>query len=104
MGSREAQLGHVGFEDLAKVQLRTLCRVGFFDRGEAKSLVKGVSDAGFGRDGFKALLTLHKRYDCKTQASLLQAYLEVVNPAGIKGLTDICSGYKQVGIQSVGSA
>ena len=35
------------------------------------------------------ILALHRRYDVRTQASLLQAYLEVVNPGGIKGIGDM---------------
>ena len=57
--------------------------------GEAKSIVKGISDSGRGQDGFAAYLALHRRYDVRTQASLLQAYLEVVNPGGIKGIGDM---------------
>ena len=65
--------------------------------GEAKSLVRGVCDAGLGRDGYRALLILHRRYEVKTQASRLQAFMEVVNPPGIKNLTDIVPGINRWG-------
>ena len=60
--------------------------------GEAKNIVRGIVEAGSGKDGFKALLLLNRRYDCRTQASLLQAFLEVVNPPQLKGLADIVPG------------
>ena len=60
--------------------------------GEAKSVIKGVVDRGFKQDGFKALVDLNRRYDTRTAASLLQSYLEVVNPPGIKGLEGMAAG------------
>ena len=52
--------------------------------GEPKSMLRGLSESGTGSDGFKGLIHLVGRYDRRTQASLLQAYMEVVNPPGIK--------------------
>ena len=49
-------------------------------------------DAGFAQDGFKALVMLSKRYDAKTSASLLQAFLDVVKPPSIKNTQDLVSG------------
>jgi hypothetical protein len=51
-----------------------------------------MADSGSQLDGFKALMVLNKRFDSKTSASLLQAFLEVVNPQGIKSLVDVVSG------------
>ena len=48
--------------------------------GEPKQIVRGCFDKGYQQDGFKALVDLNKRYDATTAASLLLAYLEVVNP------------------------
>ena len=60
--------------------------------GEAKGILKGMSDARKDQDGFRALRILQRRYDSVTTASLLQAYLEVVAPPGIKGMGDIVAG------------
>ena len=49
-------------------------------------------DRGFKQDGFKALVDLNRRYDTRTAAILLQSYLEVVNPPGIKGLEGMAAG------------
>ena len=59
--------------------------------GEAKGILKGMLDSGES-DGFKALAILHKRFDAITTGSLLQAYLEVVAPAGIRNSQDVMSG------------
>ena len=57
--------------------------------GEAQSLVRGIEDLGFEQDGFKALVTLNGRFDSRNSATLLQAFLEVVNPHQIKKIQDI---------------
>ena len=57
--------------------------------GEAKSLVRGVVDLGFKQDGFKALVMLNERFGSRNSATLLQAFLEVVNPPQIKKIQDI---------------
>ena len=49
-------------------------------------MLRGIAEAGHGNDGFRGLLYLNKRFDRRTQASLLQAYLEVMSPLGIKGV------------------
>ena len=59
---------------------------------EAKGVVKGIVDRGFVQDGFKALLDLNRRYDTPTAATLLQSYLEAVNPPAIKGMNEVISG------------
>ena len=59
--------------------------------GEAKSIVKEVSDRGF-KDGFRALVVLNNRYDSKTAASMLRAFTDVVNPTQIKSMKDVVSG------------
>ena len=59
--------------------------------GEAKNLVKGIVDAGYGHDGFKGLLILNRRFDVKTSASLLQSYLEVVSPRPIRNVLDVAN-------------
>ena len=43
--------------------------------GEAKSIVRGIMDSGFRQDGFKALVTFNRRFDSKSAATLLQAFL-----------------------------
>ena len=55
-------------------------------------MVKGILDKGEGQDGFKPFVDLNHRYDQQTAASLLGAFLEVVNPPGIKGMHDLISG------------
>ena len=57
--------------------------------GEVKSLVRGIVDLGFKQDGFKTLVTLNERFDSRNSATLLQAFLEVVNPPIIKRIGDI---------------
>ena len=51
--------------------------------GEAKESIKSLAEQDGGIDGFKALWILNRRFDCKTSASLLRPYLEVVNPPKI---------------------
>ena len=58
--------------------------------GEAKNVIKGMGETGVS-EGFKAMALLSKRFDSRTSASLLQAYLEVVAPTGLKG-NDIIPG------------
>ena len=60
--------------------------------GEAKTVLKGIVDAGSGQDGFKGMLVMNRRFDTRTSASLLQGYLDVVSPPGIKGTGDLVSG------------
>jgi len=57
--------------------------------GEAKSVVRGISESGSNNDGFKALVVLQCRYDKKTKANLLRTFLDVTNPPGIKGVNTI---------------
>jgi len=57
--------------------------------GEAKSVVRGISESGNNNDGFKALVVLQCRYDKKTKANLLRTFLDVTNPPGIKGVNTI---------------
>ena len=60
--------------------------------GEAKGVVKGIVDRGYGQDGFKALVELGRRYDTTTATSLLHSYLEVVNPPPIKTEGEVVVG------------
>ena len=48
--------------------------------GEAKCVVRGISEKGYEADGFLALMMLQARYDANTAASLMQCVMEVVNP------------------------
>ena len=49
--------------------------------GEAKNVIKGISDsAGYSGGGFKALWMLKKRFDSKTFSSILGACFDVVKP------------------------
>ena len=52
--------------------------------GEARSVVKSLSDVGGFQDCFKALVLLCSRFDAKTAASLLHAFTEVVRPKDLK--------------------
>ena len=52
--------------------------------GEAKGILQGMLDSRMPADGFKAFAILKRRFGALTSGSLLQAYLEVVNPTGIK--------------------
>jgi hypothetical protein len=52
--------------------------------GEPKNLVRGIVKGGFGQDGHKALVILNKRYDTRNGATLLHAFLEIVNPPAWK--------------------
>ena len=60
--------------------------------GEAKGILKGMLDSGMASDGFKALVILRRRFDAITTGILLQAYLEVVAPSGIKNSGEVISG------------
>ena len=52
--------------------------------GEAKCVVRSISEKAWESDGFLALATLQARYDANTAASLLQCVMEVVSPPTIK--------------------
>ena len=60
--------------------------------GEAKGILKGMLDSRMPSDGFKALVILRRRFDAITTGSLLQAYLEVVAPSGMKNSGEVISG------------
>ena len=62
---------------------------------EAKGIVKEVYEKGQGHDGFKALMSLNRRYDSKTSASLLSAFMEVVSPGQIKHVKDVISAVRK---------
>ena len=55
-------------------------------QGEAKTLVKSVVDSGKGNDGFRAFMILKHRYDLRNNATLLQAFLEVVGPPNLRDI------------------
>ena len=57
--------------------------------GDAKTVVKGVLEKGVGQDGFAALAALGNRFDAKTPANLLQAFMGVISPSPIKNGTQI---------------
>ncbi len=60
--------------------------------GEAKCVVRGISEKGWEADGFLALMMLQARYDANTAASLLQCVMEVVNPPTLKNHQGILKG------------
>ena len=60
--------------------------------GEAKCVVRGISEKGCESDGFLALAMLQARYDANTAASLLQCVMEVVNPPTRKNHQGILKG------------
>ena len=51
--------------------------------------MRGVAERGFGEDGFKALNDLQHRFDSRTAASHLHAFLAVVNPPQISKITEV---------------
>ena len=62
--------------------------------GEAKATLKEMVDKGVLQDGYKALLILGKRFDNQTIASLLQMFLEVIAPGGLKPREIVAGIYK----------
>jgi len=60
--------------------------------GEAKCVVRGISEKGWDADGYLALCMLQSRYDANTAASLLQCVMEVVNPPALKNHQGIVKG------------
>ena len=63
--------------------------------GEAKCVVRGISEKGWEADGFLALMMLQARYDANTAASLMQCVMEVVNPPGQKNHQGILKGISE---------
>ena len=63
--------------------------------GEAKCVVRGISEKGWEQDGFLALLMLQARYDANTAASLMQCVIEVVNPPLLKNHQGILKGINE---------
>ena len=59
--------------------------------GEAKALVRGIMDGGFGQDGYRALAALNRRFDSKNAATLLTSFMEVVVPPKIHKVSDVVS-------------
>ena len=84
--------GIIDTETYAKYKGELFGVVVSLTEGEPKSILRGISEAGFPADGLRGILALGRRYDRRTQASLLQAYLEVVNPPLIKGIGDLIGG------------
>ena len=60
--------------------------------GEAKCVVRSISEKGWESDGFPALAMLQARYDANTAASLLQCVMEVVSLPTIKNHQGIAKG------------
>ncbi len=52
--------------------------------GAAKSVGRSVVDKGFGQYGFNALVEFQRRFDAKSAASMMHAYMEVVGARQIK--------------------
>ena len=63
--------------------------------GEAKTVVRGISEKGYDPDGFLALLMLQARYDANTAASLMQCVMEVVSPPTLKNHQGILKGISE---------
>ena len=57
--------------------------------GDAKGIVRSLVDRGLPQDGYRALIELNRRYDYKTAASLLHAFMAVVNPDKIQRVEDV---------------
>jgi hypothetical protein len=66
-----------------------LCSV---TRGEPKNIVRGIGDAHSDQDGFRAILVLDQRYDQRTTATLLQAFLDAVGQPNSKEIQDFIVG------------
>ncbi len=66
--------------------------------GEAKCVVRSISEKGFESDGFLALAMLQARHDANTAASLLQCVMEVVSPPTIKNHQGIAKGITEWGV------
>ena len=62
--------------------------------GEAKSVLRSMTDSGLPQCGYAALLLLDQRFESRTSASLLASYLEVVTPATLK-TSELVSGIHQ---------
>ena len=60
--------------------------------GEAKCVVRGISEKNWEADGYLAIGMLQARYDANTAASLLQCVMEVVNPPALKNHQGIVKG------------
>ena len=60
--------------------------------GDAKTILKGMGESGDPVDGFRALMVFQRRFDNQTSANMLQAYLGVVRPAGIRSVMDVPKG------------
>ena len=60
--------------------------------GEAKTVLREMSDAGETLDGYRVLGIFQDRYGKRTSASMLRSYLDVVTPSAIKGVKDVVSG------------
>ena len=54
--------------------------------------MRGIVDMGFKQDGFKAVVILNGRFGSREAATLLQAFLEVVDPPPIRKVGDIVPG------------
>ena len=62
---------------------------------DALGVVRGVAERGYGEDGFKALNDLQHRFDSRTAASLLHAFLAVVNPQPITKIPEVQQGLQK---------
>ena len=58
---------------------------------QAQGVVRALVDRGYGENGFKALNDLAHRYDSRTAAALLHAFLAVVNPTPITMVGEVVS-------------
>ena len=58
---------------------------------DALGVVRSVVERGYGDDGYKALNDLAHRYDSRTAAALLHAFLAVVNPSPITKISEVVS-------------
>ena len=65
--------------------------------GEAKCVVRGISEKNWEPDGYLAICMLQARYDANTAARLLQCVMEVVNLPALKKPPGNCEGGHGVG-------
>ncbi len=71
---------HIDLDNRAKYKGELYALIVGLTTGEAKCVVRGITEKGLESDGFLALASLQARFDANTAASLLQRVMEAVNP------------------------
>ena len=84
--AEDRQLDQLVYERFKGELYSVLCGL---TEGDAKSVVRTVVEKGFAQDGFKAFVDLGRRFEHQTPASLLQTFMDGVNPPHVKSTSDI---------------